>query len=354
MTIPASSFYTVYIIPANFSNQRSARFFMHIGKTFLPHGLMLGPMAGYSDYAMRCIARENGAEYTVSEMVSAKALCYHDKKTPLLARVRAEEMPMAVQIFGADPGAMAEGAAMVAEGMAGGVMPSAIDINMGCPVPKIVGNGEGSALMTKPALVREIVAAVCRAVRIPVTVKIRSGFDDTHKNAVEIAALAEEAGAAAVTVHARTRKQYYAGKADLSVIADVKRALTVPVVGNGDILSADDAVRMKEVTGCDGLMVARGAIGNPALFREIICRFDGAPYTPPTREEKIETAMKQLRLSIADKGEYIAVRECRKQLLHYISRLRGAAEIRARIALAETPEEVEAALTDSLLLAEQS
>ncbi|MBO7171044.1 MAG: tRNA dihydrouridine synthase DusB, partial [Clostridia bacterium] len=301
------------------------------GNIKLPYGLFLAPLAGYTDTAMRRVCREYGAEYTVSEMVSAKALCYHDKKTPLLARVEACDLPSAVQIFGSEPDSMAEAAKMVAEGMAGGVPPSAIDINMGCPVKKIVSAGDGSALMKDPDLVFRIVSSVSAAVTLPVTVKIRAGWDEGHKNAVEVARAAEAGGAALVAVHGRTKSQMYSGKADLAIIADVKKALQIPVVGNGDIASATDALRMKEETGCDGVMIGRGAVGNPFLFAEIRAALDGVEYTPPTAEERVETALRQLRLAAEEKGEHTAVTESRKQFADYLHGLRGAAAVRGRI-----------------------
>ena len=321
---------------------------MQIGSYTLKHGLFLGPMAGYSDRAMRRICLDAGAEYAVSEMVSAKALCFRDKKTPLLAAVRADEMPVAVQIFGSEPSVMAEGAAMVAYGMNGGVPPAAIDVNMGCPVAKITSNGEGSALMKDPTLVYRITRAVRDAVAIPVTVKIRAGYDEEHVNAVEVAKAAEEGGASAVTVHGRTKTQLYSGKADWNIIKNVKRALQIPVIGNGDILTADDAVRMKRETGCDGVMVARGAVGNPFLFREICDAFEGRTPRAATQNEKVEVAIRQLTLSIEEKGEYAAVRELRKQLLGYLRGLRGGASIRARIAVAESAEFIISALREAL------
>ena len=320
------------------------------GSIHLPYGLFLAPLAGYTDTAMRRVCRSFGAEYTVSEMVSAKALCYHDKKTPLLARVEACDLPSAVQIFGSEPASMAEAARMVAEGMAGGVPPSAIDINMGCPVKKIVSAGDGSALMKSPALVYDIVSAVTAAVSLPVTVKIRAGWDDAHKNAVEVAKAAEAGGASLIAVHGRTKAQMYSGKADLSIIADVKKALQVPVVGNGDIASAADALRMRGETGCDGLMIGRGAVGNPFLFAEIRAALDGRDYTPPTPHERVETALYQLRLACEEKGERVAVTESRKQFADYLHGLRGASAVRGRINAALTYAEAEALAKEFLAL----
>jgi len=314
---------------------------LSFGQVKLAHGLMLAPLAGYTDHAMRRVCRLHGAEYEVSEMVSSRALCYHDEKTPILARVGEEELPMAVQIFGSEPDFMREAAKMVAAGMGGGVVPSAIDINMGCPVKKIVSAGDGSALMKNPKLVYDIVSAVTGAVSLPVTVKIRAGWDDAHKNAVEIAKAAEAGGASLVAVHGRTRAQMYSGNADLSVIADVKAALSVPVVGNGDIRTASDALHMLEATGCDGVMIGRGAVGNPFLFAEIAAAMDGGAYTPPSVEERVETALLQLRFAVADKGEAVAVNESRKQICEYLRGMRGATAMRCAVNKATSYAEIE-------------
>ncbi len=318
------------------------------GNVCLKHGLMLAPLAGYTDYAMRRVCRMHGAEYEVSEMVSSRALCYHDTKTPALARVGAEELPMAVQIFGSEPAFMAEAAQMVAHGMGGGVPPSAIDINMGCPVKKIVSAGDGSALMKDPSLVFAITSAVVKAVSLPVTVKIRAGWDSAHKNAVEVALAAEAGGAALIAVHGRTRSEMYSGRADLSVIAAVKAAVSVPVVGNGDIRSASDALAMREATGCDGMMIGRGAVGNPFLFAEIAAALEGKDYTPPGVEKRLETALLQLRLAIEDKGESVGVNEARKQFCEYLHGLRGATAMRCAVNKATSYAEIEALAYDFL------
>lgn len=306
------------------------------GNIKLEHGLFLAPLAGYTDMAMRTVSRAYGAEMTVSEMVSARALCYGDKRTPALARILESEIPASVQIFGSEPEFMAEGARIVARGMEGGVPPSAIDINMGCPVKKIVSAGDGSALMKNPALAYDIVKAVVGAVSLLVTVKIRAGWDEEHKNAVEVALAVEEAGASLVAVHGRTRNQMYSGKASLDIIANVKDALHIPVIGNGDIASSEDALRMKRETGCDGLMIGRGAVGNPFLFAEIRAALSGEEYTPPSARERMETALWQLRLAIDEKGEREAVLSARKQFADFAAGLRGAAALRADVHRAET------------------
>lgn len=319
---------------------------MKIQNIEIPHGLCLAPLAGVSDRAFRTLCRAHGAEYLCSEMVSAAAICYGDKKTPALARFDASEMPIAIQLFGHDPVQVAEAARRIAEGtLADDVgIPAAIDINMGCPVKKIVSNGEGSALMRAPALAAEIVRAVVRAVSLPVTVKIRAGYDDAHKNAPELAKRLEDAGAAMICVHGRTREQMYAGRADLSVIAAVKAAVRVPVVGNGDIFSAEDARRMLNETGCDGVMIARGAMGNPWIFDELRADIDGLPFKKPTDREVIDTAALHLDLMCADKPAAVAVREARKLIAYYIHGFPGAAAARGAINAAETADEVKAIL----------
>ncbi len=326
---------------------------MDFSNIHLKHGLFLAPLAGFTDYAFRTVARSFGAEYLTSEMVSAKAVCYADRNTLPLARVRADEIPCAVQIFGHESAVMAEAAARIADGMEGGVKPTAIDINMGCPVHKIAGSGDGSALMRDPLLVEQIVRAVRDAVTIPVTVKIRAGWDARHINATEVARAAEAGGAAMICVHGRTKTQGYSGNADWSVIAAVKRAVSVPVVGNGDVTSADSARRLLDESGCDGIMVGRGAVGNPFLFREIIAMMEGHPCLPPTREEKYETALRQLSLAISDKGETIALLESRKQLSNYISGIRGGAAHRAALVTATSYDQIASILHTALFATEE-
>lgn len=315
---------------------------MKIQNIEIPHGLCLAPLAGVSDRAFRTVCRAHGAEYLCSEMVSAAAICYGDRKTPTLARFDLAEMPLAIQLFGHDPAMMAEAARRIATcTLAEDVgVPAAIDINMGCPVKKIVSNGEGSALMRAPALAAEIVRAVVHAVDLPVTVKIRAGFDSAHKNAVELSRRLEDAGASMICVHGRTREQMYAGRADLSIIAAVKAAVRVPVVGNGDIFSAADARRMLYETGCDGLMIARGAMGNPWIFDELRADAEGHSFTSPTAREIIDTAIMHLDLMCADKPAAVAVREARKLITYYIHDFPGAAAARGAINTAGTADAV--------------
>lgn len=316
---------------------------IYLGKTELKKGIMLAPMAGYTDRAMRLVCHGQGAEYSVSEMVSAKAVVFKDKKTARLAYIGEDEGPVAIQIFGSEPDIMAE-AARTLSAPSCGAKPAAIDINMGCPVNKIFSNGEGSALMRSPELIGRIVGAVKRAVNIPVTVKLRAGVDGERINAVDCALSAEAAGADLVCIHGRTRTQMYGGKADLKIIENVKSHLHIPVIGNGDIRCGEDAMRMINYTGCDGIAVGRGAVGNPFIFREIDAALDGKDFTPPTLDERREMALYQLRLAIADKGEAVAVNEARKQIALYFGGFRGAAALRGGINSATTLAEVEALL----------
>ncbi|MBP3583481.1 MAG: tRNA dihydrouridine synthase DusB [Clostridia bacterium] len=313
---------------------------MKIGTTVLNQGIMLAPMAGYTDRAMRVVARECGAEYTVTEMVSAKAVVYGDKKTLSLARILPDEGPVALQIFGSEPEVMAEGARrLLDEGL--GVSPVAIDINMGCPVNKIFSNGDGSALMRSPRKIEAIVRAVTDAVSLPVTVKLRSGIDENSINAVDCALAAECGGASAVCIHGRTRVQMYGGAADRKIIENVKKSLQIPVIANGDILTGGDAISMLCDTGADGIAVGRGAVGNPFIFGEIAAALSGAPYSSPTLSERVRIALRQLSLAVEEKGEAVAVRESRKQIALYLRDFRGSALLRAEINRAESYSEVE-------------
>lgn len=314
---------------------------MQIGSVLFPHGLFLGPMAGYTDFAMRTVCREMGAEGLVTEMVSAKAVVYGDRKTIPLARVSAEECPCAVQLFGHEPEVLAEAARIVAAGVGGGVAPTMIDLNMGCPVHKIVSGGDGSALMRDPALAERIVRAVRDAVKIPVTVKIRLGWDDAHRNAPEVARAAESGGADAVFVHGRTRTQFYAGTADYRGIGEVMRAVSLPVIGNGDVRDAEGGARLLRESGCAGIMVGRGAVGNPFLFRTLAALLSGQPLpSPPTAAEKYAVAKRQLTLAAKEKGESVAVLEARKHLGEYLRGIRGGSAARAEIFRAESAGEM--------------
>jgi len=297
--------------------------------------IFLGPMAGVTDLPFRILCKEMGADVMVTEMVSAKGLMYGSKKTDLLLATVDEEKPIGVQLFGSEPEIIAgEAAKLVSRGF------DFIDINMGCPVPKIVNNGEGSSLMKKPELVEKIVRAVSDAVDIPVTVKIRAGFDADSINAPEVAQAAEAGGAALVAVHARTREQYYSGKADWSVIKAVKETVKIPVIGNGDINSAEDVLRMQDETGCDGFMVARAAKGNPWIFREIKMGLEGKSCPRPELDEIKEMMLRHIDLMLEMKGEYIGVREMRKHIAWYTEGIHNSARLRRRVCEIEKAEEL--------------
>ena len=326
---------------------------IQIGDAVLKHGLVLAPMAGVTDRSFRLLCRRFGAEYTVSEMVSAKALCYEQRarrkefsssQTAFLATVNADEMPLAIQLFGSEPPFMAEAAHLIEScsyrGCLSSVAPTAIDINMGCPVRKITGNGEGSALMKAPSLAAEIVKAVVRAVSIPVTVKIRAGWDADSINAPEMAKRLEDAGASVICVHARTREQLYTPGIDLGVIEAVKRAVSVPVIGNGDIVSVKDAHTMLDRTGCDGVMIGRGAMGNPWLFAELTADLEGREYIRPTVADRFAVAEEHFLMMIEEKGERVGLAEAKKHMSWYVTGLNGAASARSHIMSAQTPNEL--------------
>ncbi|WP_084234974.1 tRNA dihydrouridine synthase DusB [Papillibacter cinnamivorans] len=288
---------------------------MRIGKVEIKSPLALAPMAGVTDLAFRTVCRELGAGYTCTEMVSAKALCYQDKKTRQLLKLGEGEHPAAVQIFGSDPVCMAEGAALAAEYSGADVL----DINMGCPVGKIVSGGDGSALMKDPEKAARIVEAVMRAVSLPVTVKTRRGWDKGSVNVVEFARTLEQAGASAVCVHARTRSQMYSGSADWDSIAEVKKALSIPVVANGDVFSPEDAPRILKRTGADMVMIGRGSFGNPWIFQQAEAALAGLPIPAlPPLARRCDTAVRQIELAVRDKGEKIAILEARRHFAWYL------------------------------------
>lgn len=310
---------------------------LKIGNTELPGICILAPMAGVSDLPFRLLCREQGADLVCMEMVSAKAIAYHNRNTEKLMQIDPGEHPVSLQLFGSDPELMAEIAKEIEERPF-----DILDINMGCPVPKIVGNGEGSALMRDPALVERIVSSVSRAVKKPVTVKIRKGFDDDHVNAVEIARIAEASGAAAIAVHGRTREQYYSGTADWEIIRQVKEAVSIPVIGNGDVDSPRKAKAMLEETGCDGVMIGRAARGNPWIFRQIKEYLENGRLTdPPSLAEIHEMMLRHARMQVEYKGDYTGIREMRKHISWYTAELPHSARLRARINSVESLEEME-------------
>ena len=307
---------------------------MKIGNLKLKNGIFLAPMAGITDYAFRSICVSLGAECVCSELISAKAVVYGDKNTEKLAAIYEDERPAAIQIFGSEPEIMAKAAYSLLK-----FKPAYIDINMGCPVPKLVANREGSALMKEPELCGRIVKAVHDAIDVPVTVKIRKGFDENNINAVEVAKICEQNGASAVFVHGRTRSQMYTGKADWSIIKSVKENVSVPVIGNGDVVDGETAAEMFALTGCDGIMVGRGAFGNPWVFAEVGAYLEGKVFTPPDNDEKKEVIKLQFKRLEEDKGTRALV-EARKHLSRYIKGMYGSAAMRDRINTVRTQEEI--------------
>lgn len=314
---------------------------LKIGNVLLENSYVLGPMAGVTDLPFRLLCKEQGAGLLCMEMVSAKGIFYNNKNTESLLQIHPEEVLVSLQFFGSDPKIVSEMAKRVEERPF-----SILDINMGCPVPKVVRNGEGSALMKNPKLVYELVSATVKAIKKPVTVKIRKGFDDEHINAVEIAKIIEEAGAAAVAVHGRTREQYYSGKADWEIIRQVKEAVSIPVIGNGDVTSGEKAIAMREQTGCDGVMIARGAQGNPWIFSELL-EYERTGRLPdrPDVEEIKQTMLRHARLQIEYKGDFTGIREMRKHVAWYTKGLHGAARLRDQINQVESYAELENLLT---------
>lgn len=317
---------------------------LKIGSVTLPNNLILAPMAGVTDLPFRLLCKEQGAGLLCMEMVSAKAILYKNRNTESLLEIDPRENPVSLQLFGSDPEIISTIAHQNEERPF-----DILDLNMGCPVPKIVNNGEGSALMKNPKLAGEIIRRTVRAIDKPVTVKIRKGFDDEHINAVEMAKIAEDAGAAAVAVHGRTREQFYSGKADWDIIRQVKEAVSIPVIGNGDLLTAEDVIAMEEQTGCDGFMIARGAQGNPWIFRQILHYFEtGEHLAKPTLEEVTQMILRHARMMLEFKGEYIGIREIRKHAAWYTAGYPNSARLRVAINNVESFEALEELLMNNL------
>lgn len=311
---------------------------LQIGNVTLENNLILAPMAGVSDLPFRLLCREQGAGLVCMEMVSAKAILYKNRNTEELLTIDPGEHPVSLQLFGSDPDIISEIAKQIEERPF-----DILDLNMGCPVPKVVNNGDGSALMKNPRLAGEIIEKTARAIKKPLTVKIRKGFDDAHVNAVELAHIAQESGAAAVAVHGRTREQYYAGHADWDIIRQVKEAVSIPVIGNGDIRTPEDVAAMAEQTGCDGYMIARGAEGNPWIFRQILHYFEtGEHLSRPDFSEVTEMLLRHAKMQIDCKGDYTGIREIRKHAAWYTAGYRNSSKLRGRINEVENYEQLEA------------
>ncbi len=311
---------------------------LQIGNVKLENDLILGPMAGVTDLPFRLLCKEQGAGLLCMEMVSAKGIMYNNKNTKFLLTIDERERPVSLQLFGSDADIISEQAKRIEE------LPfDILDINMGCPVPKIVNNGDGSALMKNPLLAGEIIEKTARAIQKPVTVKIRKGFDEEHINAVEMAHIAQESGAAAIAVHGRTREQYYSGKADWEIIRKVKEAVKIPVIGNGDVWTPQDAIDMRKQTGCDGVMIGRGAQGNPWIFKQILnYEQTGELLEKPSPQEMI---LRHAKMQMEFKGEYTGMREIRKHAAWYTAGYKNSAKLRGKINETETYEELKELLS---------
>lgn len=317
---------------------------MKLGSITTSNNVFLAPMAGITDYPFRKICKAFGAGMMTTEMVSAKGLLYENIKTSELLFVEDKEHPIGAQLFGSDSHILSEMAKRVEE-----TDVDFIDINMGCPAPKITKNGEGSALMKHPERIGEIVYAVSHAIEKPLTIKIRKGYDEQHINAVEVAKIIEQAGASAIALHGRTREQFYTGSADWNIIKEVKQALRIPLVGNGDIRTPEDAKRMIDETGCDAVLIARGAMGNPWIFKRTVHYLETGELLPePTFEERVPIILEHARALVAYKGEYIGIREMRSHLGHYVRGIRGATQLRKQLMQVETVTDIEKLLDNCL------
>ena len=309
---------------------------MKIGNLELKNKDFLSPMAGVTDLPFRLICKEQGCGLLYTEMIHGKALCYDEEHTKKMLKIDEEEHPVAVQIFGSEPEFMGRAAEIMND-----YSNEILDINMGCPAPKVVKNGDGSALMKNPKLAEEVLRAVVKNSKKPVTLKIRKGWDDNSVNAVEIAKIAEDCGISALAIHGRTREQFYTGKADWDIIAEIKKNLSIPVIGNGDVFTIEDSINMLDKTGCDAIMIGRGAQGNPWIFKRINHYMNTGEILPePTLNEKISTAIKHLKLAVEEHGEYVAVREMRKHIAWYLKGLRNSAKLRDEINKIEDYQEV--------------
>lgn len=314
---------------------------LQIGNVKLENDLILGPMAGVTDLPFRLLCKEQGAGLLCMEMVSAKGIMYNNKNTKFLLTIDERERPVSLQLFGSDADIISEQAKRIEE-----LSFDILDINMGCPVPKIVNNGDGSALMKNPLLAGEIIEKTARAIQKPVTVKIRKGFDEEHINAVEMAHIAQESGAAAIAVHGRTREQYYSGKADWEIIRKVKEAVKIPVIGNGDVWTPQDAIDMRKQTGCDGVMIGRGAQGNPWIFKQILhYEQTGELLEKPSPQEVTEMILRHAKMQMEFKGEYTGMREIRKHAAWYTAGYKNSAKLRGKINETETYEELKELLS---------